>query len=67
MKLKKNKANYKDLKLNWTEAKTSACGREILDEIMYNPKQFRMGDIFYKIQEKINKTGRPQDEELNKQ
>ena len=34
---------------------------------MYNPKQFRMGDIFYKIQEKINKTGRPQDEELTKQ
>ena len=46
-------------------------GKEILDEVMKNPKSFRMGDIFYQIQETVNKNSRqietgPTKEELAK-
>ena len=53
--------------MNWTDAQTNEAGREILEEIMYNPKSFRMGDIFYKIQEKIDKNVKPENDEFTKQ
>ena len=33
-------------------------GKEIMDEISNNPNSFRMGDIFLKIQEKVQKNFR---------
>ena len=53
--------------MNWTDAQTNEAGKEILEEIMYNPKSFRMGDIFYKIQEKIDKNVKPENDEFTKQ
>ena len=38
-----------------------------MEEIMYNPKSFRMGDIFYKIQEKIDKNVKPENDDFTKQ
>ena len=58
MKLRKPKSLFKESKLNWSDAKATEAGRDILEEVMHNPKSFRMGDIFYKIQEKIDKNSK---------
>ena len=39
-------------------------GKEIMDEISNNPNSFRMGDIFLKIQEKVQKNFRSVESEL---
>ena len=49
VRLKKTVNQYKDPKLIWSNEYTSEMGKEILEEIMANPKAFRMGDIFFKI------------------
>ena len=52
-------SSFGDSKLHWSKEHMSDLGSEILEEVFKNPKSCRMGDIFYKIQEKINKSAKP--------
>ena len=48
-RLKSNKSTFGDTRLKWSKRHTNEMGREILDAVESAPKQFRMGDIFFKI------------------